>query len=99
VNEIVLSYSSRGDTAEEVLRSLGADYRHRAFDRGGRMVQQLAAEVVSELRRIGEWNGERVYVLLDWDGRRVEVTNDARTRLLLMEAGWRIAASCPRDER
>lgn len=88
---------SRGDTAEEVLESIIAEYRTRSFDSGGRVAQELAAVVVAELRRPDRWNGEAVYVMTGPDRRNLEVTNNASRRLWLLEHGWDIAGASPWD--
>lgn len=101
LDKIILEASfSRGDTAEEVLESILADYRTRAFGRGGRFsrtAQQLADVVLAELRRLEEWNGKTIYVLIDWAALRLEVTNDAALFEHLYIHGWRLAGWAPRE--
>lgn len=103
--EIAMVEYSRGDTAEEVLESIIADYSTRDFDSAGRFnpgtnsrtAQELADVVLAELRRLEEWNGKTIYVLIDWATLRLEVTNDAALFEHLYIHGWRLAGWAPRE--
>lgn len=93
LDKIFLEISrSRGDTVEEVLENILADYRTRSFDSAGKVANELAAVVVAELRRLDRWNGQPVYVMTGPDRRDLEVTNSASRISALFVAGWRVAA-------
>lgn len=99
LDKIFLEISrSRGDTVEEVLENILADYRTRAFDKEGKQAQCLAAVIVGKMRQLGRWpEGQTLYVLVDgWPSMQMKITTWEDERRVLVEDGWKLIAWSPR---